>query len=133
MSIKVGTYLRVETKPSPGQQIEETPFGTCVWQVTEVGLECPEPWRKKDAKGNDLSADQIPQDGVKCVMIGGTGSSARAGYTVIDSLLAIEKNMADGITTILAESDVARVEEALKNTAQAQVAGNASTGCVEID
>lgn len=133
MSIKVGIYIRVKTKPSPVQQTEETPFGTCVWQVTEVGLECPEPWRKKDAKGNDLPADEIPKDGVKCVMIGGSGPSARAGYTVIDSLLAIEKNMADGITTILPESDVARVEEALKNAAQAQVSGNSLTGCVEID
>ena len=135
MSIQKGTYIRVNTKPSPGQHKDETPFGTCVWQILEMGLECPEPFRKKDAAGNDLPADKIPMDGVKCVMIGGSGPSARAGYTVIDSLMQINHNIKEGITSIVPEADVKRIESQLVKigeAAQSATQGGAA-GCLEVD
>jgi len=133
MDIKVGTYLRVETiSAQTGRPDKETPFGTCIWQITELGLDCPEIWRKKDSSGKELPADKIPKDGVKCVMIGGSGPSARAGFTVIDSLPSIAKDIDDGITTIVSEDDASRMEKALRR-AVSSVDGNPATGCLEIN
>jgi hypothetical protein len=126
MSIEVGTYIRVNTIPSPGQNADTTPFGTCIWHVLETGLECPEPWRKED--------ENTPMDGVKCVMIGGSGPSARAGYTVIDSMLQINKNIKDGVTTIVSKEEAVRLEQSLKKAAeQIQGGGAGGVGCLEID
>jgi hypothetical protein len=130
MELKVGMYLVVQTKVPQGQ--EESPFGTCVYQITETGLTCPEIWRKKDAKGNDLPRSEWPQDGVKCVMVGGSGPSARAGYTIIDSEFVIRQNVEEGITRVVSEQEAKNLEQQLKKAAkQAQTPGMA--GAVEID
>lgn len=78
-----GTLLRVRTKTL------QDVFGEVLYEVTEAGLKAPE----KEREGQ--------MDGVKCVMLGGSGPAARKGYTVLDSEFEIMKNVAAGITTIV--------------------------------
>jgi hypothetical protein len=81
--IEKGTLLRCKTTT------KEDKFGTVIWEVVETGLQAPEKGRE-DFK-----------DGVKVVMLGGSGPSARAGMTLIDSEAHIFKDMVAGITTII--------------------------------
>jgi len=131
MKIEVGMYMRVDTKSPRGH--EESGFGTCVYVVTEVGIECPEEWRKKDAKGKALPADQIPHDGVRCVMIGGSGPMARAGYTVVDSVAVIEKNIKDGIASMISGQEAKRLEASLRRTVEQAHTSSGMAGALEID
>jgi hypothetical protein len=81
--ISKGTLLKVRTKT------RQDTFGEVLYEVTEIGLPAPEKGREGQ------------MDGVKCVMLGGSGPSARKGYTVPDSEFEIQKNIASGITTII--------------------------------
>ena len=78
--ITKGTLLRVKTRT------KDDVFGECLYEVVEVGLSFP---------GRKV------KDGVKCVILGGSGPAARRGYTVHDSVEAIERNITEGITTIV--------------------------------
>ena len=64
-------------------------FGEVLWEVAETGLDA----RDKDRPG--------ATDGVKCVLLGGTGPAARAGLVVWDSECRIEADMAAGTTGIV--------------------------------
>ena len=81
--LAVGMLLKVKTRT------KDDVFGEVVWEVVEVGLPAPEPHRRG------------LKDGVKCVMLGGTGPSARKGYTVVDSEDEIRRNIDQGITQII--------------------------------
>ena len=63
-------------------------FGTVVWEVLETGIQAPELERK----------DQ--NDGVKVVMLGGSGASARAGLTILDSECHIQRDIKNGSTKL---------------------------------
>jgi hypothetical protein len=64
-------------------------FGTVLWEVVETDLQAPEKGR------------ETVNDGVRVVMLGGSGRSARAGLTVIDSEDHILRDIKAGITTIV--------------------------------
>lgn len=64
-------------------------FGMVMWEIVETGLPAPEVHRPGQ------------MDGVKVVMIGGSGAAARKGYTVIDSEEHIMQDIKAGITTIV--------------------------------
>jgi len=81
--IQKGTILRVRTRT-----VNDV-FGEVLYEVVETGLPAPE-----KARAGEM-------DGVKCVMMGGSGPAARKGYSVIDSDYEIQKNIASGIATIV--------------------------------
>ena len=122
MSIQAGMYLRVTTKPSPGQSADNTPFGTCVWFVKEVGL----PFRVD--KNTTLEGK-----GVKCVMVGGSGESARAGYSCVDNIDRMESDIKKGISSVVSEHDVKRLESTLRQVAETGASNGPVAGCLEID
>jgi hypothetical protein len=86
--LKKGDYLKTKTKT------QDDVFGTCIYRVDEVGLQAPE--KERRAAG--------VKDGVKCVMLGGSGPAARSGMTVMDSDHAIRMNVKAGITEIIPEA-----------------------------
>jgi hypothetical protein len=81
--LEKGTLIKVKTKTL--QDI----FGEVVYEITETGLPAPE----KDRKGK--------MDGVKAVMLGGNGLSARRGYVVFDSEWKIQQDISRGVTVVL--------------------------------
>lgn len=64
-------------------------FGMVMWEIAETGLPAPEVYR------------QGQMDGVKVVMLGGSGPCAGAGRTLIDSEDHIMRDIAAGVTTIV--------------------------------
>lgn len=86
MKIQVGILLKVKTKTL------QDVFGECVYEVTEVGLPAREPHRKGI------------NDWCKCVMLGGSGPSARKGVTIFDSEADINQWIADNIVQVLPSS-----------------------------
>lgn len=78
-----GMLIKVKTRT------KDDVFGEVVWEVVEVGLSAPEPHRRN------------LKDGVRCIMLGGTGPSARKGFMVLDSEDAIRRNIDEGITEII--------------------------------
>jgi len=83
VELLVGTVFRTQTKT------KDDVFGDCIWKVAEVGLQSPEKGREAET------------DGVRCVLLGGSGPSARAGYEVIDSVFNINTDIARGVTFVL--------------------------------
>jgi hypothetical protein len=89
-----GTLLRTTTRTLGDV------FGEVLWEVAEIGLDAHD----KDRPG--------AMDGVKCVMLGGTGPSARPGYVVRDSEWNIERDVASGTTVVfLAEKKAELMEK----------------------
>lgn len=86
--LEKGTLLKTKTRT-----LENT-FGEVVWEVVETGLKAPE----KEREGQ--------MDGVKCIMMRGTGPSARAGFSVIDSEWQIGRDIVAGITRIVSLAEV---------------------------
>ena len=66
-------------------------FGEVLYEVDEVGLPSPEKERTEN-------------DGLRCVIIGGSGPAARKGYVVIDSEAKVSQDVLDGITQVLPAS-----------------------------
>jgi hypothetical protein len=64
-------------------------FGTCIWEIVEVGLPAPEVER----------AGQ--KDGIKVKLLSGSGPSAKPGFTLIDSEWNIGRDIAKGTITIV--------------------------------
>ena len=83
--LKVGDCIKVKTHTNLDV------FGECVYRVTEVGVGCPH---------------CKTQDGIKFVMLGGSGPAARPGFPVVDCPNRIRNDMARGITVILNEAQV---------------------------
>lgn len=115
--IEKGTILRTKTKT------QEDKFGIVMWEVLEVGLPAPE-------KGREHI-----RDGVKVVMLGGSGMSARAGLTLTDSEEHINKDIASGITVIVpAEKREAMLLQVNRNSKRdaAGMPRHGGTGVVEV-
>ena len=89
--IEKGMLLRCKTTT------KNDVFGIVMWEVIETGLPAPENTRKGQ------------MDGVKVMMLGGSGPSARAGISITDSEDHIIRDIKAGITTIVSreQKDVA--------------------------
>lgn len=81
--IEKGTLLRTKT------QTKDDVMGEVLWEIVETGLTAPEKGRESQ------------KDGVKAVMLAGTGARARAGLSVIDSEWKISQDIASGLTTVI--------------------------------
>jgi len=77
----VGKFIRVKTTT------KDDVFGECLYQITDE--------TQSDSSGTIKN---------KCVLLGGSGTAARPGMMVFDSLSVIEKNISDGITTLVDEN-----------------------------
>ena len=78
--MKKGDCIKVKTTT------KDDVFGTCIYRAEEIGLKCP------FCKG---------QDGIKFVMLGGDGPSARPGMVLVDCEQQIQSDMAKGITQMV--------------------------------
>lgn len=116
-TLKKGTLIRVQTKT------KEDVFGECLYEIAETGLAAPEKERREAGE----------KDGVKCVMLGGSGPAARKGFTIIDSNAKIEHEIASGIIEVVPESNRAEImayyEDKKKDGTPRQVTGS---GIVEM-
>jgi hypothetical protein len=116
--IKVGDCLRVQTKTL------EDVFGVCYYEVVETGLQAPEKGR------------QDQKDGIKAVMLGGSGPSAREGLTIIDSQFKIGGEIAAGIIEVMDKEQALRLLRATPKQRPEVLGENTArppTGVVEID
>ena len=77
--LKAGNYIQCITTT------KDDVFGTVLYRVEEIGLKCP----AKNCKVND---------GVKCIMLGGSGPSAYAGRIIYDCEKQIERDIANKTT-----------------------------------
>lgn len=91
MLVSKGTIIHVRTRT------KHDTFGECFYEIVEDGLQAPEKGRENE------------RDGVKAVMLGGTGPSARQGMVVHDSASQIERDIAAGITTIVSSDKKAEI------------------------
>lgn len=114
-----GTLIRVQTKT------KNDVFGDCLYEIVEVGI----------TMANPSNMVQTVKDGVKCVMLGGSGPSARKGYTVMDTASNIEANIRTGITEVIAPQKKAEIvayyEDKARDGTPRRVVG--SKGIVEVD
>lgn len=116
--LKKGSLLESKTNT------KDDVFGKVLWEVAETGLPAPE----RERKGQ--------MDGVQCIMVGGTGPSARKGYMVLDSEAKIAQDIAAGITTVIPEEKKAQAlaafsgkrADGVKNSVKAS-----GSGCVELE
>lgn len=110
VELTVGMVFRTQTKT------KDDVFGDCVWKVEEVGLKSPEKGREEG------------MDGVRCVLLGGSGPSVRAGYEVMDSVFNINTDIARGVTSIIpqeqAKSLVENYEQ-VKSSAKGKLSNSA--------
>lgn len=113
MKIEAGVLLKVQTTT------KDDVFGEVLWEVLEVGLNAPE----KERAGE--------KDGVKCVLIGGSGPAARKGFTVIDSEAHIMADVEKKVTELLPASQKAILAAAYPENVDDGV--HAGTGCHEVD
>jgi len=114
MMLKPGDCLRVKTKT------RDDVFGVCVYKVLEVGILPPEKERREAGA----------MDGVKCVMLGGTGPAARPGMTIMDSTKAISRDVKAGTTEIIKEAEAERVAVQYAKSKDKEAP---STGVTEVD
>ena len=114
-----GMLLRVQTKT------KEDVFGDCLYEILEVGITMKNP-------GNP---NQTVKDGVKCVMLGGSGPAARKGLTIMDTAGKIESDIRTGITEVVSEAKRAEIvgyyEDKAKDGTPRRVTGAA--GVVDFD
>jgi hypothetical protein len=82
-AIARGTLLRTQTAT------QDDAYGTVIWEVVATGLVDHERRRAKLL------------DGVKVVMLGGSGPRAKEGVTLIDSESKIRKDIAAKTTAII--------------------------------
>ena len=75
-----GTLIQVKTKT------RENIFGEVVYEIQETGL----------------PTNDGVNDGVKAMMLGGNGPSARSGLIIMDTDRVIKQNIAEGITKVIA-------------------------------
>lgn len=101
--LNVGNCIKVKT------QTNDDTFGTCFYEIVATGLPAPEKGREKE------------MDGIKALMLGGSGPAAREGITVYDSQWKLEMQISEGIVEVLPNK-----QAALKMIAQ-QPKSNAGT------
>ncbi len=83
--MKKGTLLKVRTKT------QDDVCGECLYEIIATGLPAPE--KNRRAAGET--------DGVRCRMLGGSGPAARPGWEVQDSEWNIQRDIKNGITSIV--------------------------------
>jgi len=105
--MKKGQYLLVETKT------KNDIFGTVLYCVDEVGLET------KDGVN----------DGVRLVMMGGSGSAARTGMTILDTVRELERLIREK-TAQLIDASKAKAYEA--KYSHKEVTKSTSGGIIEL-
>ena len=116
--LKVGDCLRVQTRTL------EDVFGVCYYEIVETGLQAPEKGREKE------------KDGLKAVMLGGSGPAAREGMTIIDSQFKIGGEIASGIIEVMDKEQALRLLRATpkqKPNIPGEGVSRPATGVVEID
>jgi hypothetical protein len=91
-------------------------FGECVYEVTEVGLPAREPHRKGI------------NDWMKCVMLGGSGLSARKGLVLFDSEEDINQWITDGIVQILPSGKMQEIVDYYEALEASKKVPNAAKG-----
>ena len=125
--IAKGTLLRVKTKT----KVAENPFGDCLYEVDQVDMEIRDPADPKKTR----------KDGVRCVMLGGSGPSARKGFVVIDTGAKIQQDIKDGTTEVVVAAQREAILAYYKGGGKSE-GGNSpgdvgqshgGTGCVEVD
>ena len=112
--VEKGQCLKVKTTTL------EDVFGTCYYEVTETGLPHP-----KDGGS----------DGMRCVMIGGSGPAARPGYEVVDFQEKVAQDIAAGTTSVITKEQALAMMEGSKVLPQQAPGDGVShqgTGCLEI-
>lgn len=114
--IEKGTILRCKTTTKNDM------FGTVVWEVVEIGLQAPEKDRRDTCR-----------DGVKVILLSGTGPSARPGMTLIDSEWHILEDIKAGVTQIIppAQKD-AVLEKCQRKPTSAGMPRHGGTGVIEV-
>lgn len=115
--VKAGDCIRVQTRTL------EDVFGVCYYEILETGLPAPE----KERQGE--------MDGVKALMLGGSGPAAREGLTIIDSQHKIGGEIAAGIIEVMDKERALRLLNATpkQNKAPGEGVERPPTGVVEID
>lgn len=118
--LNTGDCIKVKTR------VKNDTFGTCFYEILETGLPAPEKGRENET------------DGVKAMMLGGSGPAAREGLTVIDSQWNIGREIIEGIVEVLPSKQAALKELAVQPKASLQLgvdsdAPRPSTGVMEID
>lgn len=114
--IEKGTILRSKTTTKNDM------FGIVMWEVVEIGLQAPEKDRRDTCR-----------DGVKVILLSGTGPSARPGMTLIDSEWHILEDIKAGVTTIIPpeKKDVV-LGQCQRKTPSAGMPRHGGTGVVEV-
>ena len=114
-AIQKGMLLRVKTKT------KNDTFGEVMYEVIQTGMPAPE----KERLGQ--------MDGLKVVMLGGSGPSAHAGLTLTDSESKINQDIASGITTIVPAAQKASILAQYQKKANAGgKIPHSGTGVVEL-
>ena len=112
--VNKGDCIRVQTKTL------EDVFGVCFYEITETGIASPEPGR----------------DGVRAIMLGGSGPSARPGIEIIDSQMKIAQDIATGITEVMGKEQAQTLLRTMPKQTPSGVPGEGgrpATGVMELD
>jgi hypothetical protein len=112
--IEKGMILRCKTTT------KNDTFGIVLWEVLDTGLQAPEKGRENE------------KDGVKVIMLGGSGPSARAGMTVIDSEAHIERDIQAGVTIIVPASQKSVMMGQIQKVAVTSTPKHGGTGVLEL-
>lgn len=116
--IEKGMILSCQTRT------KDDVFGNVLWEVVETGLPAPEVGREGQ------------NDGVKVVMLGGSGPRARAGMTLIDSEWNIKRDMATGITSIVPAEKRESILSSYRGQFQSKTSGDmprhGGSGVIEV-
>lgn len=115
--MKVGDCMRVQTKTL------NDVFGVCYYEIEAMGLKAPEAGREE------------AMDGVKAVMLGGSGPAARQGMTIIDSEKRINEDIAAGIIEMMPREQAEKLLRATPKQTSKTVGDTPRppTGVVEMD
>jgi hypothetical protein len=109
-SIKIGDCLRVKTK--------DEKYGVCFYEVIEV----------------NISFGKI-KNGVRSVMLGGSGVNAMRGYIIMESENNIHRDIKSGITEIISKNQAEKElsSRRISRKSPDDILNRPSKGCVELD
>lgn len=105
MKLKVGDVFEIETKT------KDNIFGKVIWTIQRVGLKIR------------VSPGEYANDGVKCVLVKGTGPAARPGFVVFDRESIILGNIEKGIAKILDKTSPAARQPAARKGGNGVIEG----------
>jgi hypothetical protein len=119
MTIEEGMYIQVKTRDSLNG---ESVFGTCLYKIEKTGI-------RIENKNGVLLA----KDGVRAIMLGGSGPSAREGYAVVESAKSILDDIKSGTTSIIAEEKAKAVKVRYDACVQGDLGiSRPATGVIEL-